>query len=393
MEIDEVRAALSEEGLALARALPTIRPSDALTIGERLRKRGYAASVVAAAMTQARLRDRARVKFADFADGMAFSPDGLEQATRLEVAGFHALRYAEAGIERVADLTAGIGGDAMAFSALGIAVMAFERDEPTALLADYNLRHWPSSVVVHADALSVVREVDVDGIFADPGRRTPSGRRTNDPSRYDPPLDAILSLRDRFPALGVKLGPGIPHSRLPQDSEAEWVSVRGDVVEASLWLGPLADFHGRGALVLDPDGAHRLTGSVRPAPVGAVEEYLYEPDGAVIRAHLVGELASRIDGHLLDRTIAYIAARRLTSTPFATAYRVVDTIPFGVKPLRAYLQSRGIGRVTVKKRGTAITPERLRADLRLKGEGEATVILTRVGGEQRVLIVEPTPGN
>ncbi len=392
MEIDEVTNALSEEGLALTRALPTIRPSDALSVGDGLRKRGYPAPVVAAAMTQARLRDKARAKFGDFADGMAFTPEGLEQASRLEVAALHARRYTDAGIERVADLTTGIGGDAMAMSAFGIAVMAFERDEGTALVADHNLRHWPSSVVVHANSLSVVRDVDVDAVFADPSRRTASGQRTSNPRRYDPPLTSILELRDRFPALGVKLGPAIPHSSLPEDAETEWVSVRGDVVEAALWCGPVARRHGWGALLLEPDGAHRLTGPAPPTDIGPIEDYLYEPDGAVIRARLVGEVASRVGGHLLDRTIAYVTAPRLSVTPFATAFRVVDDLPFGVKTLRTYLRKRGIGRITVKKRGTAVTPERLKTDLRLQGDEEATLILTRVAGAPRVLMVEPVTG-
>jgi hypothetical protein len=72
-----------------------------------------------------------------------------------------------------------------------------------------------------------------------------------------------------------------------------------------------------------------------------------------------------------------------------SAYEVTDVLPFGVKRLRALLRERGVGRITVKKRGTAVTPEQLRPALRLRGAAEATVILTRVAGEQSVLIVEP----
>jgi hypothetical protein len=68
---------------------------------------------------------------------------------------------------------------------------------------------------------------------------------------------------------------------------------------------------------------------------------------------------------------------------------VTDVLPFGVKRLRALLRERDVGRVTVKKRGTTVTPEQLRPALRLRGAAEATVVLTRVAGEQSVLIVEP----
>ncbi|HEX7589898.1 MAG TPA: SAM-dependent methyltransferase, partial [Demequinaceae bacterium] len=157
MDTDEARAATSPEGLALLSDLPPYTADGALNRGASLRAAGVAPSLAAAVMTQARLRERARAKFGDFADGMLFTPEGLEQATRLTVAALHAERFRSAGIGRVADLTAGIGADAMAMSAIGIAVMAFETNEATALIADHNLRHWKQSVVVHADSLATVR--------------------------------------------------------------------------------------------------------------------------------------------------------------------------------------------------------------------------------------------
>ena len=63
-------------------------------------------------------------------------------------------------------------------------------------------------------------------------------------------------------------------------------------------------------------------------------------------------------------------------------------MPFNVKRLRAYLRERGVGRITVKKRGTAVTPEQLRSQLALRGEGSATLVLTRIAGAQHVLVVE-----
>jgi hypothetical protein len=100
-----------------------------------------------------------------------------------------------------------------------------------------------------------------------------------------------------------------------------------------------------------------------------------------------------VHGRLVDRTIAYVTSDALHDTPVATAYRVLDTLPFGLKRLRTYLRERGVGRLTIKKRGTAVVPEQLRRQLDLRGPHEATVVLTRVGGAQQVLVVEPVaPG-
>jgi len=388
VDIEEARVATSPDALALLGSLPPYRARDALAQGAALRSAGASAELAAAVLTQSRLRARAHVKFGDFADGMAFTTEGLEQATRLEVAALHAERFRSAGIDRVADLTAGIGADAMAMAAIGLAVMAFEIDHATALIADHNLRHWERAVVVHADSIPTVRDVDVDGVFADPGRRRASARRHR-PEDYLPPLDAVLALRDAYPALGVKVGPGIPHSAPPADSETEWVSVDGDVVEAGIWCGPLARREGRAALVVSQGRAHGIADDGAVASVGPLGPYLYEPDGAVIRAGLVAEVADRLGGALVDPTIAYVTAPSAIPTPFASGYRVVDDLPFGVKRLKAYLRERGVGRVTIKKRGTAVTPEELRRQLSLRGDAEATVILTRVAGHQRAIVVKP----
>jgi hypothetical protein len=75
--------------------------------------------------------------------------------------------------------------------------------------------------------------------------------------------------------------------------------------------------------------------------------------------------------------------------PLATGYRILDVMPFSLKRLRTYLREREVGRLTIKKRGTAVTPEHLRGQLGLKGSQEATIVLTRVAGSQQILVVEP----
>src|SRR5918993_3296681 len=92
----------------------------------------YDPELVAAAVTQVRLRGRARAKFGADADRMFFTPDGLEQATRAEVAARHAARFAAAGAGRVLDLCCGIGGDLIAFARAGPAVTGGDRGPATA---------------------------------------------------------------------------------------------------------------------------------------------------------------------------------------------------------------------------------------------------------------------
>lgn len=388
MDAADARLAVSADCRALADAIGDYDATTALSVGQSLRADGVPAELVTAALTQARLRADAKAKFGEFAPGMAFSQAGLEQATRLQVAALHAARYRDAGLTRVADLTCGLGADAMALAALGLGVVAFEVDEATAVLADHNLRHWPDAVVVHADGLATVRGVEVDGVFADPARRTERGRR-HSPQDYSPSLDALLELRDQFPALGLKLGPGIPHDALPPDAEAQWVSVGGDVVELGLWCGPLASRIGHNALVISHGMANELAGDTHRGEPRELGRFLAEPDGAVIRAGLVGTLADELGAGLVDATIAYLTADSPTPTPFARWFEVKESMPFDVKKLAAALRARGVGTVEIKKRGVDVDPARLRKQLKLSGDGAATVILTRIAGRHSALICSP----
>ena len=125
------------------------------------------------------------------------------------------------------------------------------------------------------------------------------------------------------------------------------------------------------------------------AGVGGVGAFLYEPDGAVIRAGLVTAVAAGVEGHLVDRRIAYVSGDAAYHSPFARSYRVVEELPYREKQLRAALRDRDVGTLTIKKRGVDVAPEQLRRRLALRGDRAATLVLTRVGGEGTALLVEP----
>jgi hypothetical protein len=120
--------------------------------------------------------------------------------------------------------------------------------------------------------------------------------------------------------------------------------------------------------------------------VGPVRKYLYDPDGAVVRAHLVAEFAATVDGTLADPTIAYVYADGPRLTPYAKCFEVLEVLPFSLKRLRSALRARGAGRLTIAKRGSAVDVERLRRDLKPAGDAEVTVVLTRVAGAPHALI-------
>jgi hypothetical protein len=209
-----------------------------------------------------------------------------------------------------------------------------------------------------------------------------------DPRAYAPSLDRILGWLPRLTTLGVKVAPGIDYDLLPADLEVEVVSLRGDVKEAVLWGGTARRGRRRTATLL-PSRDVLTDEPAEPPTVRPPGRFLLEPDGAVVRAHLVAQLAARVDGWLLDATIAYIAADAAPATAFGRWYEVLEAMPFGLKRLRERLRAHDAGPLVVKKRGTAVEPETLRRQLKLTGSREVTVVLTRSAGRQIALIVAP----
>jgi hypothetical protein len=224
-------------------------------------------------------------------------------------------------------------------------------------------------------------------VFADPARRNARGR-VFDVDGWSPPWPFVLSLLQR-PSC-VKVAPGIPHSLVPDGVEAEWVSDAGEVKEAALWSPQLAAARRR-ATVIRGGGLVTLTDDDDPgaATVRPVGRCLYEPDGAVVRAGLVTAVAAGVNGGLVDEHIAYVTSDDAFSTPLARSYEVLEELPYKERPLRAALRARGVGRLTIKKRGVDVVPDELRRRLALRGDAEATLVMTRVAGKGTALLVRP----
>ncbi|HEY5822505.1 MAG TPA: methyltransferase domain-containing protein [Propionibacteriaceae bacterium] len=352
---------------------------DSLAAATRLRGR-FGPELATAALHQASLRLRARTKFGSESAEMFFTRAGLEQATRPDVAAHHARRMVDAGARRVVDLGCGIGSDALAFVRAGLEVLAVDLDPDTAAVARANLTQ-PDLVglgtVICADAADVMRDQlrPGDAVFCDPARRSDRGRlwRVED---FTPDWSLVTGLLDGSRVAGVKLGPALPHSLIPAAVQAQWVSHRSEVVEVALWSGPGTE-PGRRSAYVWPD--HELV-TVRPAPelaIGPVGRYLFEPDGAVIRAGGVGQLGESLAAHLLDPQIAYLCADTLTPTPYAAAFEVVEVLPFAVKAVKRWCREQEIGTLEIKKRGVDFDPAVLRPRLGLRGANRATLVVSR----------------
>ena len=397
MDRSEFAKLFTTEALALLNAIGDLdAKADVLKLVSALRAEGYDPGLVAAVLSQAKLRRRARKKFGDFTDGMLFTEDGLEQASRLQAAALHAGRFRGAGITQVADLGCGLGAESMAMGAIDLNVRAFEIDEVTAALAVFNLGAFDNVEVEQAD-ITTLDLSQFEALFFDPARRELDGKgeratRKFDPAQFSPNFNWVLE-QARTKPTGIKLGPGHPHEAIAQDAEAQWLSIDGDLVELALWFGEVKRPKvARAATVVNSTGRHEIVSETfesEPADVSPLKQFIYEPDNAVVRSHLIADLAREVGASLISREIAYLTSESEIDSPMMRGFRVVDEMAFDRKKLKAYLRERNIGRLEIKKRGVDVVPEQLRKEMSLKGEIAATLILTRVGDDHRALIAQP----
>ncbi|GAB3755063.1 class I SAM-dependent methyltransferase [Microlunatus parietis] len=368
---------------------------DSLAAATALR-RAFRPELAAAALTQAALWRAARPKLGELLDllpgGLLLSPDGLQQASRVDVSGHHADRFTAAGTLRVFDLGCGIGADAIAFLLAGISVVAVERDPATAILARHNLdlarrvadaEDLTAEVIIADVTEGAVRPGPEDGVFLDPARRN-AGRRVWNPDDFSPPWDFAAELLRRPGATGIKLGPGLPHDRIDDSVEAEWLSSGGEAVELGLWSGPGAA-PGRWSALIMPET--RIVSEPVQLPVSGPLRYVYEPIGAVIRSRAIGTVGAMLDASLLDPQVAYLTSDELIETPTAAAFEVIKELPYSEKVLRAWVRDNGIGTLEIKQRGISLDPALLRLRLKPRGPSSATLLITRTPSGARALHV------
>lgn len=357
---------------ALAEAAVWPDPSS-LAAARALRKR-WTPEQAAAVSRQVALRRRAVGKFGERAASLFFTSDGLEQATRENVARWRAARFVATEASRVFDLGCGIGADALAFADAGLDVVAIELDPATAVLAQANLGE--RGRVIKGDVVELADDLLLpgDAVFLDPARRTDRGR-TWDLAKVSPPWDFVTRLlRERVAC--VKAAPGLARAEIPSTVAVTGVEEHGDFVELSMWSGHPEWEPGSRVVALLPEGVEQLI-EQRPAPeVGGVGRYLYEPQPAVIRLNGVPQIAELVAGWYVDPRVAYLASDTVVDTPLATVFEVDQVLASDERTLRAWTREAGIGTLEIKVRGLDIDPAVLRRRLKLSGPNSATVILT-----------------
>ena len=373
---------------------------DSLAAGTRLRREfpELDSAQVAAALGQAQLRALAAARY-----GVTGSPlltrDGLEQATRPEVARRRARLLADSGVTHALDLTAGLGFDSAALVAAGLTVTCIERSPEIAILLAANL---PGATVITGDCtetevldplLAALPETSV--VFVDPARRT--GRSTadgtraqseRDPERWSPPLSFVIALAARGHRVLVKTTPGFSVDAMPPGWSAEWISSDRTVVECTLASWPLFGVDRRAVGFGRQE--FEIAAVTKPGTIGAVSAFLYEPDPAVESAGVIDTLCTD-ELMRVDPDSHWLTSPSVIRHPALRGYRVGQQATADARALRPILRELGIGNLTVKTRGAGVDAEKFRTSLKLRGQYSGVLVILVQQGKQQAYLVTPLP--
>ena len=373
-----------------------------LGLAEFLRKR-FDPPLARALAEQFELRQLAGPKFA-FPERMLLHRKGLEQATRLEVARWRARRVKDfAPKSPIIDATCGLGADSLALIEAGLTVLCLEADEETSRFAAHNLLEVGGRNCV---VLGSAQAAPVRGEYwlIDPDRRD-EGPRSHQPERWSPPLSVALGIARGARGACIKLAPGFDGKQLTSEALgpgawlATWVSAGGELRECCLWGGEWATHAAAGereVVSLAADAARRAPATLRAVPetVEALDpaeaaqiRYLAEPDPALIRSGLLGNVARIVGARPLAAQIAYLGAQEPIEHPLLRAWPVRDSCALDPKRVRRMLAEHDVGTIEVRKRGHPDAAEVLAKRLAGPGKQHGMLAIARLArGHQAYLL-------
>jgi len=354
------------------------------------------------ALVQLDLRKRATKKFGDLANKMLFEREALEQATSLAVARYHASQFPR-GVP-VVDLTAGLGGDSIAFAERG-SVIAYENDLARAELLEFNLRSNPAGSGGHSEPSYKnyeVRRADgttpllepsssssqlqiPDYTWADPDRRSATGRRLTKPEDYAPDPAVLADKLKNAKLAGIKLSPLLPDDYLESlGGSLEFISHQGECLEAIIWLGTKNAKPKRQAVILHPsqDPTRIEASTDYLQTTDTPQGYIHDCDPAVVRAHCLSTFGHQ---HLGDSP-GYLTSDDPTPNPAYKTYKVIGSPT--KNQLKAELHKVGGKVFELKQRGANLDPTKLLKELKTNGDSPISLVAFRVGNSIRYALTE-----
>jgi hypothetical protein len=385
MTLDELHSLLDPQVLALIDAHAGDDP-----VAFALRFHGRGDLPVRAMAEQIACRKKAAVKLPSLSlFPLLYTRLGLEQASGERAAEWKASLMQG---RRAIDLTGGLGIDTLYLARRFEHVVSCERDEALARLAEANRRvmgiaNVETRIGDSEEILAYYADDSFDWVLVDPARREHGGRSAG-LEQSSPDVTALHDLMLRKARrVCIKASPALEISGLerllPALSTVIAVSVDGECKEVLLLLDREREA-GRTpevrAVCLGEE-AFEIASSGGESPARVVAEtpgaWLYEPDAAIIKARLTGELARQLHLEFLNRTVDYLTSARLVERFPGRSFRIEACRPFRPKSFRKELAELGITNAAIQRRDFPLSVEELRKRYKIGESSERFLFFTK----------------
>ena len=360
-------------------------------------KVGYFPKEIEHILADLHIHSRAKLKYPRAAQ-MQFTQAGLEQASSKWLAEYRTLKMKLClpSIKRVLEVCSGIGGDTIAQS-LRWKLLTVEKDPEIVALLKHNLNVYnllEKVEIIEGDILELLQQKEfmdklsgIDAIIFDPSRRHDS-THTVKIEEYHPPLSLLSDLLQISPNIVVKIAPGVDFSHIPYNCDIEVVSYKGSVKETMLWFGKFMRSEKRCIIATKlPENISVVKHDTISIPaLSDPKQYLYEPDPAFIKGHVINDIASEHKLTLLHEKLAYLTSDLYVDTPILKCYHYIAHCELDFKKINSLLKRYQIGRLDYKSRGVKIDLKTVHKSIEYHGKGQGVLIFTLISNKPSIIL-------
>lgn len=299
-----------------------------------------------------------------FKTRMISDKDGIRFATPEPVAEYRAKRLQ---CETIADISCGIGGQALHFAKYCDIVYAIELDPSKIEYAKKNAKIMGVNNIefITGDALSsevITQLPELDIVFSDPAR--PSSEKVRSMDRLSPSIPEVMrSYSGICSNFAFEAPPQITPERIPFECEKEYMSLDGKLNRLNLYFGKLKKTD-ISAVALPGNSVIRKNDvKSHVIKTSNPELYAYEAEESVIKAGLLEQLASSFKDvtdnvsifEIDEKRILLTSDKPLESSLFKNSYRVVRIMRFDLEEVNSYLKKNSFKNILIR---ASIEPER-----------------------------------
>ena len=320
--------------------------------------------IMRAVVTLIKLRHRAKDKFS-LAEKMFFTADGQEQSTGEKIAEYIAGRFGE-GLN-IVDLTCSIGGN-LVYLAQKNNLTAVDQNEANLFCAQKNAEVYGVAGKIKF-VLGQAEEnliSGTDAFFMDPERAREGRSKTKSILNSSPNLAVMLPEMLKITKnIGIKISPAFDYAeikKLPEIPEVEIISEDNVCKVAMLWFGKYKTSQRRATMFIR-DEKYSLGDNEKKivSPLAeSLSTFVYEPNKAIIKAHLLDEVCEEFSLKKLNPQIAYLTGEKLPQNKdIFRALRVITFDKYSLKNVQKIIKEQGVEKGNIISRGFPVSNEDL----------------------------------